>query len=89
MIAEFTTLGKQHETLEKLRDALIQLGSGLMQVNERVFDLANQRDLLNSEIDGYHQAIVDLRNHDDSGIQNRIAELAEQQKNHRSTSKNL
>ncbi|KGK41977.1 hypothetical protein LH51_10750 [Nitrincola sp. A-D6] len=80
MIAEFTTLGKQHETLEKLRDSLIQLGSGLLQVNERVFDLTNQRDQLNSEIDGYHQAIVDMRNHDDSGIQQRIAELAEQQK---------
>ena len=89
MIAEFTTLGKQHETLEKLRDALIQLGSGLMQVNERVFDLANQRDLLNSEIDGYHQAIVDLRNHDDSGIQNRIAELAEQQKTIEARQKSL
>ncbi|WP_151669411.1 SbcC/MukB-like Walker B domain-containing protein [Nitrincola schmidtii] len=89
MIAEFATLGKQHETLEKLRDALIQLGSGLLQVNERVFDLANQRDQLNSEIEGYHQAIVDLRNHDDSGIQNRIAELAEQQKNTEARQKSL
>lgn len=89
MIAEFTTLGKQHETLEKLRDALIQLGSGLLQVNERVFDLANQRDQLNSEIEGYHQAIVDMRNHDDSGIQTRIAELAEQQKTTEARQKSL
>ncbi|TVQ69465.1 MAG: hypothetical protein EA373_08755 [Oceanospirillales bacterium] len=89
MIAEFATLGKQHETLEKLRDSLIQLGSGLLQVNERVFDLANQRDQLNSEIEGYHQAIVDLRNHDDSGIQNRIAELAEQQKTTEARQKSL
>ena len=89
MIAEFTTLGKQHETLEKLRDALIQLGSGLLQVNERVFDLANQRDQLTSEIDGYHQAIVDLRNHDDSGIQQRIASLAEEQKTTEARQKTL
>ncbi|KDE39001.1 MAG: SbcC/MukB-like Walker B domain-containing protein [Nitrincola lacisaponensis] len=89
MIAEFTTLGKQHETLEKLRDALIQLGSGLLQVNERVFDLVNQRDQLNSEIEGYHQAIVDMRNHDDSGIQTRIAELAEQQKTTEARQKSL
>ncbi|WP_417583832.1 SbcC/MukB-like Walker B domain-containing protein [Nitrincola sp.] len=89
MIAEFTTLGKQHETLEKLRDSLIQLGSGLLQVNERVFDLTNQRDQLNSEIDGYHQAIVDLRNHDDTGIQLRIAELAEQQKTIEARQKSL
>lgn len=80
LIAEFTTLGKQHESLEKLRDGLIQMASGLLQVNERVFDLVNQREQLVSEIEGYQQGITDLRNHDDSGIQQRIAEYAEQQK---------
>ncbi|MBP0050133.1 AAA family ATPase [Marinobacterium sp. AK62] len=80
LIAEFTTLGKRHESLEKLRDALISMTSGLSQITESVFDLVNQREQLGSEIAGYEQAIVDLRNHDDSGIQNRIAELAEEQK---------
>lgn len=80
LIAEFTTLGKRHESLEKLRDALISMTSGLTQVNESVFDLVNQREQLNSEIQGYEQAVIDLRNHDDSGIQQRIAELADGQK---------
>jgi DNA repair exonuclease SbcCD ATPase subunit len=77
LIAEFTTLGKRHESLEKLRDALISMTSGLTQVTESVFDLVNQREQLSSEIQGYEQAVVDLRNHDDSGIQQRIAELAD------------
>ncbi len=80
LIAEFTTLGKRHESLEKLRDALISMTSGLTQVTESVFDLVNQREQLSSEIQGYEQAVVDLRNHDDSGIQQRIAELADGQK---------
>ncbi len=80
LIAEFTTLGKRHESLEKLRDALISMTSGLTQVTESVFDLVNQREQLSSEIQGYEQAVVDLRNHDDSGIQQRIAELADSQK---------
>ncbi len=80
LIAEFTTLGKQHEALEKLRDSLISLATGLTGVTERVFDLCTQREQLGVEIGGFQQAIVDLRNHDDSGIQARIVELAEQQK---------
>jgi hypothetical protein len=80
LIAEFTSLGKRHESLEKLRDALISMTSGLTQVTESVFDLVNQREQLSSEIQGYEQAVVDLRNHDDSGIQQRIAELADSQK---------
>lgn len=80
LIAEFTTLGKRHESLEKLRDALISMTTGLTQVTESVFDLVNQREQLSSEIQGYEQAVVDLRNHDDSGIQQRIAELADSQK---------
>ncbi|PSL15868.1 AAA domain-containing protein [Marinobacterium halophilum] len=80
LIAEFTTLGKRHEALEKLRDTLISMTAGLTQMTESVFDLTNQREQLNAEIQGYEQAVTDLRNHDDSGIQIRIAELAEQQK---------
>ncbi len=80
LIAEFTTLGRRHESLEKLRDALINMTSGLAQMTESVFDLVNQREQLAAEVAGYEQAVVDLRNHDDSGIQQRIAELAEQQK---------
>ena len=89
LIVEFTTLGQQHETLEKLRDSLINMSSALTQINERVFDLVTQREQLNSEIEGYQQAIVDLRNHDDSGIQRRIGELAEMQKNLEARQKSL
>lgn len=80
LVAEFTSLGKQHATLEKLRDALISLANGLLGVNERVQDLCLQRQQLRGEIGEFEQAIQDLRNHDDSGIQARISELAEQQK---------
>ncbi|WP_027859632.1 SbcC/MukB-like Walker B domain-containing protein [Marinobacterium jannaschii] len=80
LVAEFAQVGKQHEQLEKLRDNLINLATSLTGVTERVFDLVTQRDQLNTEIDGQRQAITDLRNHDDSGIQQRIAELAENQK---------
>ncbi len=80
LISEFTQLGKQHESLEKLRDALISLDGGLNQVNESVFDLTEQRKQLAHQIEGYQQSITDLRNHDDSGIQQRIADLANQQK---------
>lgn len=80
MIAEFTTLGQRHESLEKLRDSLINLTTSLVGASEKVFDLVNQRDQLGTEIQGYRQAITDLRNHDDSGIQRRIQELAEAQK---------
>ena len=80
MINEFTTLGKQHESLEKLRDALISLDGGLSQVNESVFDLVQQRKQLSHQITGHQQAITDLRNHDDSGIQQRIADFALLQK---------
>jgi energy-coupling factor transporter ATP-binding protein EcfA2 len=89
LIAEFTSLGKRHESLEKLRDALISMTSGLTQVTESVFDLVNQREQLSSEIQGYEQAVVDLRNHDDSGIQQRIAELADSQKQVESRQKTL
>lgn len=80
MMAEFTQQGKRHEALEKLRDNLINLTTSLAGANEKVFDLVQQREQLGSEIAGYRQAITDLRNHDDTGIQQRIAELAEAQK---------
>ncbi|MBV1789639.1 hypothetical protein KQ940_16415 [Marinobacterium sp. D7] len=89
LIKEFTTLGKKHETLEKLRDSLISLANGLMGVNERVYDLCNQREQISGEIKGFEQAITDLRNHDDSGIQARIADLAEHQKAVESKQKSL
>ena len=67
LVTEFTELGKNHDSLEKLRDALITLHNGLENVNERVFDLVNQREQLDTEIDGQRQAITDLRNQDDTG----------------------
>ena len=80
MIEEFTRLGQRHESLEKLRDNLINLTTSLAGATENVFDLVNARNQLSSEIEGYREAINDLRNHDDTGIQKRIAELAEAQK---------
>ena len=66
MVNEFTQLGKNHDALEKLRDAMITLHNGLDNINERVFDLVNQREQLTTEIDGQRQAITDLRNQDDT-----------------------
>jgi len=80
MVAEFTGLGQRHQTLEKLRDSLINLTTSLVGSTESTFDLVNQRNQLAVEIAGHRQAIEDLRNHDDSGIQTNIATLAEQQK---------
>lgn len=80
MLAEFTNLGKRHESLEKLRDSLINLTTSLVGASEKVFDLVQQREQLGTEIQGYRQAITDMRNHDDTGIQQRIADLAEEQK---------
>lgn len=81
MVNEFATLGKQHTALEKLRDNLISLANALLGVNERAFDLVTQREQLNAEIEGQRQAIEDLRNQDDSGIQQTIADLVNAQKN--------
>ncbi|PIE25595.1 MAG: hypothetical protein CSA60_00005 [Neptuniibacter caesariensis] len=81
LVSEFSELGRNHDVLEKLRDALITLHNGLQGVNERVFDLVNQREQLTTEIDGQRQAITDLRNQDDSGIQQRISDLVAEQKN--------
>jgi len=80
MVNEFTTLGKDHDALEKLRDSLISLGNSLNGATERTFDLVNQREMLQSEVEGHRQAIVDLRNQDDSGVQARITELVDSQK---------
>ncbi|SFG18454.1 SbcC/MukB-like Walker B domain-containing protein [Neptunomonas qingdaonensis] len=80
MLVEFTALGKRHESLEKLRDSLINLTTSLAGASEKVFDLVHQRDQLGTEVQGYRQEITDMRNHDDSGIQQRIADLAEAQK---------
>ncbi|QEQ96331.1 SbcC/MukB-like Walker B domain-containing protein [Neptunomonas concharum] len=77
MMVEFTEMGKRHEALEKLRDNLINLTTSLAGAGEKVFDLVRQREQLGTEIEGYRQAITDLRNHDDTGIQQRIADLAD------------
>ena len=77
MMIEFTEMGKRHEALEKLRDNLINLTTSLAGAGEKVFDLVRQREQLGTEIEGYRQAITDLRNHDDTGIQQRIADLAD------------
>lgn len=80
MLAEFTQLGQRHQTLEKLRDNLINLTTSLVGSNETTFELVNQRSQLETEINGHRQAIEDLRNHDDTGIQASIATLAQEQK---------
>jgi uncharacterized protein YPO0396 len=77
MLAEFTALGQRHQTLEKLRDNLINLTTSLVGSNETTFDLVNQRRQLATEIAGHRQAIEDLRNHDDTGIQATIATFAD------------
>lgn len=80
LVNEFTLLGRQHESLEKLRDALISLDGGLNQVNEKVFDLSEQRKKLTHQVEGYQQTIIDLRNQDDTGLQQRITDLVAKQK---------
>ncbi|MCV6590962.1 MAG: AAA family ATPase [Marinobacterium sp.] len=80
MMDEFTRLGRSHEGLEKLRDALINLTTSLASTTECTFDLVQQREQLMMEVDGNRQAIDDIRNQDDSGIQSRITELVELQK---------
>ncbi|MFW1677001.1 SbcC/MukB-like Walker B domain-containing protein [Pontibacter sp. JAM-7] len=80
LVQEFSQLGRNHDSLEKLRDGLITLHNGLEGINERVFDLVNQREQLNTEIEGQRQAITDMRNQDDTGIQQRISDLVTEQK---------
>jgi uncharacterized protein YPO0396 len=80
LVNEFTLLGRQHESLEKLRDALISLDGGLNQVTEKVFDLSEQRKKLTHQVEGYQQTIIDLRNQDDTGLQQRITDLVAKQK---------
>ena len=89
LVTEFTELGKSHNALEKLRDALITLNNGLDSVNERIFDLVNQREQLTREVDGQRQAITDLRNQDDTGIQQRITDLVAEQKEAEKTQRSL
>jgi predicted nucleic acid-binding Zn-ribbon protein len=89
MVNEFTQLGKNHDALEKLRDAMITLHNSLDNINERVFDLVNQREQLTTEIDGQRQAITDLRNQDDTGIQQRITDLVNEQKEAEQLQKSL
>jgi chromosome segregation ATPase len=80
MVSQFAELGQRHQTLEKLRDNLINLTTSLVGSTESTFDLVNQRAQLETEINGHRQAIEDLRNHDDSGVQANIARLADELK---------
>mgnify|MGYP000344948317 CR=1 FL=1 len=89
MMAEFSVLNKDHEDLDNLKENLVRMTTGLTGVGERVFDLANQRDMLHSEIDGYRQGITDLRNQDDSGVQQRISDLVDAQKQAQDQQKKL
>ncbi|MEH6444720.1 MAG: ATP-binding protein, partial [Oceanospirillaceae bacterium] len=57
MVAEFTSLGQRHQTLEKLRDNLINLTTSLVGNTESTFALVNQRTQLATEIAGHRQAI--------------------------------
>ena len=90
MMAEFSVLNKDHEDLDNLKEKSgYAMTTGLTGVGERVFDLANQRDMLHSEIDGYRQGITDLRNQDDSGVQQRISDLVNEQKQAQDQQKKL
>jgi uncharacterized protein YPO0396 len=89
LVNEFSELGKNHDALEKLRDAMITLHNSLDHINERVFDLVNQREQLSTEIEGQRQAIIDLRNQDDTGIQQRISDLVTDQKDAEQMQKSL
>lgn len=80
MMSEFTALGKEHDALDNLRETLVRMTASLTGVTERTFDLVNQREMLLTEVEGYRQGITDLRNQDDSGVQQRIADLVEAQK---------
>lgn len=80
MMAEFSALNKDHEALDNLKENLIRMTAALTGVTERTFDLVNQREMLQTEVEGYRQGIVDLRNQDDTGVQQRITDLVEAQK---------
>ncbi len=77
--SKFADLQKDHKELDSLKDNLIKLTTSLTSVTESAQSLCNDRQMLNAELDGYRQAIQDLRNMDDTGTQQRLSELVEQQ----------
>ncbi|WP_207063326.1 SbcC/MukB-like Walker B domain-containing protein [Motiliproteus sp. SC1-56] len=79
--AKFAEQEKEHEALNGLKENLIRLTAALAGVTEKTYALANQREMLDAEVEGYRQAITDLRNQDDTGIQQRLSTLVEEQTN--------
>ncbi|RDE25265.1 hypothetical protein DV711_06860 [Motiliproteus coralliicola] len=77
---KFSQQEQQHRSLDTLKDSLIRLTASLTGVQESTYSLANQREMVDAELSGYRQAIQDLRNQDDSGLQNKLTELVESQK---------
>ena len=79
--AKFTDQEQEHKALDGLKDNLIKLTAALTGVTENTYSLVNEREMVNAEVEGYRQAIEDIRNQDDSGQQQRLSELVEAQKN--------
>lgn len=77
--AKFAEKQQEHKALDALKDNLIKLTTALTAVTESTQTLSNDRQMLNAELDGYRQAIQDIRNMDDTGIQQKLSELVEQQ----------
>lgn len=77
---KFTQQQQQHKGLDSLKDSLIRLTAALTGVQESTYSLANQRQMIDAELEGYRQATADLRNQDDSGMQQQLAQLVEAQK---------
>jgi len=78
---KFTEQQQQHKGLDSLKDSLIRLTAALTGVQESTYSLANQRQMIDAELEGYRQATADLRNQDDSGMQQKLSQLVESQKN--------
>ncbi|MEH6625420.1 MAG: SbcC/MukB-like Walker B domain-containing protein [Motiliproteus sp.] len=79
--SKFTELEQEHKALDGLKDNLIKLTAALTGVSESAYSLVNVREMVNAEVEGYRQAIEDIRNQDDTGIQQRLSQLVEEQKN--------
>ncbi len=77
--AKYTEQEQQHKALDSLKDSLIKLTAALTGVTESCYSLANSREMLNAEVEGYRQAIQDVRNQDDTGMQRRLSQLVEEQ----------
>ncbi|MFT5722364.1 MAG: energy-coupling factor transporter ATP-binding protein EcfA2, partial [Motiliproteus sp.] len=76
---KFSQQQQQHKGLDSLKDSLIRLTAALTGVPESTHSMTNQRQLLDAELDGYRQGVTDLRNQDDTGLQQRLSQLVEGQ----------